>query len=107
MKIQNVVVCGAGVLGGQIAYQTAVHEFNVVLYDINQELLEKAKDKFQLLGELYKKDLDATQEDVNNAFGRISYSSNLSEAVKDGDLVIEAIPENVEIKRVFIINLLK
>ena len=45
MDIRNVTVCGSGVLGGQIAYQTAFHGFNVVLYDIRQEFLEKAKEK--------------------------------------------------------------
>jgi 3-hydroxyacyl-CoA dehydrogenase len=101
MNIQNVTVCGSGVLGGQIAFQTAFHGFNVVLYDINQELLEKAKEKFHQLAELYKVDLNATQQDVDNAIERISYSTNITEAVKDADLVIEAIPENIQIKKSF------
>jgi 3-hydroxybutyryl-CoA dehydrogenase len=105
MDIQNVTVCGSGVLGGQIAYQTAFHGFKVVLYDLKQELLEKAKGKFYQLGELYKEDLNATQQDVDNAIGLISYSNNVTEAVKDADLVIEAIPENIQIKKIFYTHL--
>ncbi|MEJ0104891.1 MAG: 3-hydroxyacyl-CoA dehydrogenase [Bacteroidota bacterium] len=105
MNIQNVTVCGSGVLGGQIAYQTAFHGFNVVLYDLKQELLEKAKEKFHQLGEVYKEDLNATQQDVDNAIARISYSASVTESVKDADLVIEAIPENIQIKKNFYTHL--
>ncbi|HEX7903440.1 MAG TPA: 3-hydroxyacyl-CoA dehydrogenase [Chitinophagaceae bacterium] len=105
MTIQNVTVCGSGVLGGQIAYQTAFRGFKVVLYDIKQELLEKAKEKFHELSEIYKADLNATQQDVDDAIARISYSISVTEAVKDADLVIEAIPENIQIKKNFYTHL--
>jgi 3-hydroxybutyryl-CoA dehydrogenase len=101
MKIQHVTVCGSGVLGGQIAYQTAFRGFHVVVYDIRQELLDKFKDGLLQLGELYKKDVNATQQEVDNAFARIAYSTDLAEAVKNADLLIEAIPENIQIKRNF------
>ena len=56
MQIKNVTICGSGVLGGQIAFQTAFHQFNVVIYDISEAVLEKAKTKWQALGEAFKKD---------------------------------------------------
>ena len=43
MNFKNVTVAGSGVLGYQIAFQTAFHGFNVTVYDINDEVLEKAK----------------------------------------------------------------
>lgn len=43
MNIKNVTVFGSGVLGAQIAFQTAYHGYNVTLFDINEELLELAK----------------------------------------------------------------
>ena len=43
MNFKNVVVAGGGVLGSQIAFQSAFHGFNVTLYDINDEALEKSK----------------------------------------------------------------
>jgi len=105
MNISNIVVCGSGVLGAQIAYQSAFHGFNVTVYDIKQELLDKLKEKFQHLGALYKEDLNASQKNVDDATCRISYSSNLAEAVKDADIVIEAIPENIQIKKSFYVQL--
>jgi 3-hydroxybutyryl-CoA dehydrogenase len=101
MNIQNVTICGSGVLGGQIAYQTAMYGFDVTVYDIKQELLENAKERFRQLGEVYKADLNSTALEVSNAMNHIAYSTDLATAVKDADLVIEAIPENIQIKKSF------
>jgi 3-hydroxybutyryl-CoA dehydrogenase len=46
----------------------------------------------------FRKDLRATQEQLDTAFDNLSYTSDLAEAVKDADLMIEAIPEIPEIK---------
>jgi 3-hydroxyacyl-CoA dehydrogenase len=101
MTIKNVTVCGSGVLGGQIAFQTAYHGFNVVVYDIEKDLLEKAKGKFIELGEAFKKDLSASQQELDSAIARISFTTDLAIASLDADLVIEAIPENLTIKKDF------
>lgn len=105
MNIKNVTVFGAGVLGTQIAFQTAFHKFNVTLYDIKDEFLDKAKARFKNLGEIYKTDLGATQQEIEETLARFSYTTNLTESVKDADLTIEAIPENVQIKKDFYIQL--
>ena len=42
MKIKNVTIAGTGVLGSQIAFQSAFKGFNVSIYDINDDALEKA-----------------------------------------------------------------
>lgn len=98
MNIKNVTVAGSGVLGYQIAFQTAFHGFKVTVYDINDEVLEKAKSKFDTLANAYKRDLNANDEQLHNTFQNLQYNSNLAEAVKKADLVIEAIPENLTIK---------
>ncbi|PGU68342.1 3-hydroxybutyryl-CoA dehydrogenase [Bacillus cereus] len=94
-------VAGSGVLGSQIAFQTAFKGFNVSVYDINDEALERAKEQFKHLMDNYKKDLNATEEELRAAYERITYNSNLAAAVADADLVIEAIPEVVQIKTDF------
>lgn len=101
MNFKNVTVAGSGVLGYQIAFQTAFHGFKISVYDINDEVLGKAKAKFFELCECYKRDLNATQDQLDNTFNNLSYHSNLAEAVKDADLVIEAVPEDPAIKRDF------
>ena len=101
MKIQNITIAGSGVLGSQIAFQSAFHGLNVIVYDINDKVLEKAKKSFQILSENFKKDLNATDLQLEEAFKKISYSSDLKDSVKNADLMIEAIPENPVIKTEF------
>lgn len=98
ITFKNVTVAGSGVLGYQIAFQTAFYGFNVTVYDINDEVLEKAKAKFDILAESYKKDLKATEEQLAATKANLQYNSNLAEAVQDADLLIEAVPENPQIK---------
>lgn len=101
MNIKNVTIAGSGVLGCQIAFQSAFHGFKVTVYDISDEVLETAKHRFTELKEIYKRDLKATDAQVNKAFDAISYNSDLEKAVKTADLVIEAIPEVPSIKTEF------
>lgn len=98
MNFKHITVAGSGVLGSQIAYQTAFHGYQVSVYDINDEVVEKAKKSLKVLEENYKRDLHATQADVDAATARITYFTNLAEATKNADLLIEAIPENPAIK---------
>lgn len=98
MDFKNITIAGSGVLGYQIAFQTAYHGFKVTVYDINDEVLEKAKNKFKALSEAYQKDLHSTPEQLEATFKNLNYNSDLAEAVKDADLLIEAVPENPDIK---------
>ncbi|ERJ57987.1 3-hydroxyacyl-CoA dehydrogenase [Sphingobacterium paucimobilis] len=107
MDIKNVTVAGSGVLGYQIAFQTAFHGYNVTVYDINDEVLEKAKAKFDILGEAFIKDLNATQSQLDEARGRMQYSADLAVATQHADLVIEAVPESPQIKTDFYHKLAK
>ncbi|MGG3941962.1 3-hydroxyacyl-CoA dehydrogenase [Peribacillus psychrosaccharolyticus] len=102
MNYKNITVAGSGVLGSQIAFQTAYKgKFNVVIYDINDEALERAKDRILNLKPYYKEDLGASDEELNDAYNRLSFHSDLAKAVANADLVIEAIPEVVNIKTNF------
>lgn len=101
MDFKNITVAGSGVLGSQIAFQTAFKGFKVSVYDIDNEAIDRAKNRIMKLKVRYQQDLDATEEEVNSAYNRMAFFTDLSEAVKDADLVIEAVPEVVEIKTNF------
>ncbi len=62
MNIKKVTVAGSGVLGSQIAFQTAFHGYAVMVYDFSDEVLEKAKTACKKLGEAFKTDLNASQQ---------------------------------------------
>lgn len=98
---KEVTVAGSGVLGSQIAFQTALHGFQVTVYDISDEAIAKGKERVEGWQPRYAEDLGTSQESMTEALGRITYSSNLAEAVSNADLVIEAVPEVVAIKTEF------
>lgn len=97
-RFSNITVLGTGVLGSQIIFQTAYSGFNVVAYDIADEAIDKLPARWQQLGGYYKHDLDATDEQLQAATDRIRATTDLADAVKDADLVIEAVPESLNIK---------
>ena len=99
-QIENVTVLGTGVLGSQIAYQTAYAGFPVTAYDISDARLDSAKNSFERLAALYEQEVDgAAGGPARAALARIQHSSDLAEAVREADLVIESIPEKLELKR--------
>ncbi|MFX1339315.1 MAG: 3-hydroxyacyl-CoA dehydrogenase family protein [Promethearchaeota archaeon] len=86
-EIKNVSVIGIGFLGRLITEKTALYNYNVRIYDINPEGLEK------LAKSLTRK------KKRKNLFGEVSFHNTLSEAVADADLIIEAVPEKLELKK--------
>jgi 3-hydroxybutyryl-CoA dehydrogenase len=99
MKVKSVTVVGAGVMGRQIALVAALSGFKAVLNDVSSEALKSAGDWMEtyLKGRVEKGKID--QAAADKAKGLLSYESDLTAAVKDADLVIEAIVEQLEIKR--------
>lgn len=101
MDMTNVTVLGTGVLGSQIAFKAADAGFPVVAYDISDEVLEVAAKRFASLAQRYVADLpDVTEERSQAALARLTLTSDLAVAARDADIVIEAAPEKIEIKRV-------
>ncbi|EHO51791.1 3-hydroxyacyl-CoA dehydrogenase, NAD binding domain protein [Lentilactobacillus kisonensis F0435] len=88
MTIKNVTVAGSGVLGSQIAFQAAFKGFNVTVYDINEDAINKAKDRIRGLRHAYKTDIAATDAEFEKGLANIGYSWDLQQAVSDADLVI-------------------
>ena len=105
--IKQVTVAGGGVLGSQIAYQCAFKGKNVTVYDIGDEAVAAAKERVEALRTAYKRDIQATDEQFDAGLGRMSFTTDLGEAAKNADLVIEAIPEKPSIKHDFYQSLAK
>jgi 3-hydroxybutyryl-CoA dehydrogenase len=98
--MQNLTVLGTGVLGSQIAFQAAYRGKDVVAYDLSDAILARLPERWDYLREHYLADLpDATPEKLDAAVARIRPSSDLADAVAEADLVIEAVPEVLDIKR--------
>ena len=99
-EIKNVTVLGTGVLGSQIAFQTAYSGFDVSAYDISADILDQARKRFAELAAIYKTEVSGASEGKTaQAVARITLHSDLAKAVVDADLVIEAAPELLKVKR--------
>jgi len=86
-KINVISVVGAGYLGKQIIEKSLLYNYNIKVFDTNKEDLDAFTKKMKK--KIEDKKLDAT----------ITQFDTISEAVKDVDLVIEAVPEKLELKR--------
>ncbi|WP_435182529.1 3-hydroxyacyl-CoA dehydrogenase/enoyl-CoA hydratase family protein [Halobellus sp. EA9] len=97
-EIESLAVLGAGSMGHGIAEVAAIAGYDVVMRDIEEDLVEEGYDNIEWsLGKLAEKDqIDQEPEEV---LARISTTVDLEAAVEDVDLVIEAAPEDLEIKR--------
>jgi 3-hydroxybutyryl-CoA dehydrogenase len=86
-KITTISVIGAGYMGRQIIEKAALYGYNVNIFDVNPKGLK------EFLGELEKKIKD------KNIKMDIKLFNDISEAVTTTDLIIEAIPEKIELKK--------
>ncbi|MFX1597386.1 MAG: 3-hydroxyacyl-CoA dehydrogenase family protein, partial [Promethearchaeota archaeon] len=89
-EIKEVSVIGAGFTGKQIAAIIALHNYKVNIFDINLEILEEARNYINGVLKRNKK---------HELTSNIHYYNKLEETVKNADLVIEAIPESIELKK--------
>lgn len=94
----NVSIIGSGTMGSGIAQVAATSGCAVKLFDLNQEALSKSKNALETtLSKLVEKEkINATEK--SRIQNNISYVNNLKD-LSDSDLVIEAIVENLEVKR--------
>ena len=99
MNLKNITVLGSGIMGHGIAQVSATAGYNVVLRDIEQGFLDKAMEKIKWsLDKLVTKG-KISQQEADSIYSRITPIVNLAEAVKDAQLVIEVVPEIMELKK--------
>lgn len=101
MKIKNVMIAGGGTLGSQVAWQTAFHGFNVTVYDAFDKGIEMSKNYHKEFSDLFLNKRGASKKEIEETNSRLSYTTNMEEAVKDADILNESIPEDVELKKKF------
>jgi 3-hydroxybutyryl-CoA dehydrogenase len=97
-EIRTVAVIGAGILGRGIAYAAALGGYRTILEDLFPNALRKAEteirahlDKAVELGKVNSAEADA-------AFARLEYAGSIDEAACQAELVIEAVPQEMESK---------
>ena len=98
MSIKTVVVIGAGIMGRGIAHVSVLGGFNTILNDVSDDFLQKAQDRIRRdlqqgveLGKL-------SGEEMNTSLQRLGLDADMERAAKNADLVIEAVPERIDLK---------
>jgi len=99
MKIERVAVLGAGIMGSGIAQAVAAAGFPVSIRDIEDRFIEKglATIKFHLDRAVEKEKIDA--KEAKATMGRIKGTTDLKDAAAEVDLVIEAVLEDMRVKK--------
>ena len=99
VDLERVCVFGAGTLGWQIALQCASHGRWVSLYDVSARALESASVSIAAELDSWLGAGKASVEEKESMLEQIRFEANAAEAVRGVDLVIEAVPERLDVKR--------
>lgn len=98
MNILKIGVVGSGTMGGGIAHLAALSGFQVIVCDIEQTFLDNALQRMQSFMDKSIAKGRMTAEEKEAVLGRITCTTNLEE-MKEADIVIEAIIEDLEAKK--------
>jgi 3-hydroxybutyryl-CoA dehydrogenase len=96
--IQKVLIIGGGTMGRQIALHFAMHGCHVVIYDIQDEFLNRALSGIQKIAGSYVHLKRITKEEAEASIRRIKITTIPEEAAADIDLVSESVPEDPVLK---------
>ncbi len=99
--IKRVGVMGGGVMGGGIAQTFIAHGYQTTVRDLNDDLIEKTRHsmidgRFGLKGAVERGKM--TQADYDATVARLKFTTDVGE-LRDVDLVVEAVPENLDLKK--------
>jgi len=103
MEVKKICTLGAGAMGSQIAQLAATSGYYVSMYDIEDKFVQGGLDAIKkTLQRYFVEKGKLSQEEANALLGKIKGTTDLKEAVKDVQVVIESIPEDLGLKqRVF------
>lgn len=101
-EVKQVLIIGSGNMGQQIGFQCAVSGYDVMFYDVKEDVLDKAAERIGKLAKNYTSAGRLKDEDVPAVMQRIQMTSDADKAGKNADFVSESVPEDPELKgRVF------
>ena len=100
MEVKKICCLGAGTIGSQIAQLSAMQGFDVILRDVDDKALKTCS---KVINEGLKKHFvdkgKITQKEADDVLAKIIFTTNLERYCQDFDLVIESVPENLELKQ--------
>ncbi len=98
MEIKTIAVIGAGTMGRGIAHVAALGGYRTILEDILPNALRRAESEIRNNLEKAVQLGKASKADVEGAMSRLEFASSVEDAAREADMVIEAVPEEMESK---------
>jgi 3-hydroxybutyryl-CoA dehydrogenase len=99
MELSRIAVMGAGLMGTGIAQVVAMGGYTITIRDIAADFLSKSKTKIEKrLKELVDKG-KVSEQDAKSVWSRMTFTEDLKTAAAGADFIIEAVPEDLELKR--------
>lgn len=98
-QVKQLCVVGAGTMGAQIAQVAAMHGYQVTLTDASQAALDRAVESNRTQLQIRVKKGKLTEQEAEQALARVTPLTSLEEAAGVADFVIEAIYEDLDVKR--------
>ncbi len=99
MEIKKIAVLGAGQMGSGIAQVLSASGYEVSLLDISEKVLARGMNNIKKSLERFVNAGKLNKQQADQIFEKITTTTDLAEAVKASQLVIEAVPENLELKK--------
>ena len=97
-EVRTIAVIGAGIMGRGIAHAAALGGYRTILEDILPTALRKAETEIRANLDKAVEIGKVTKDAADEAFERLEYASSVEQAAREADLVIEAVPEEMESK---------
>ena len=100
MEIKRITVLGAGLMGHGITQVAAqIGKYEVTMRDIEQRFVDNGMNMIRESLQRFVKKTQITEAQMNEILSRIHPSLDLKEAISNADLIIEAAPENIDLKK--------
>lgn len=99
-EIKNIIIAGAGIMGASMAQSFAEYNYQVVIYDLSDKALERAKEMIDIAQQSLVESGSITKEVSEAILTNVTFTTDKT-CFTNCDLVVESIIENLEIKKQF------
>ncbi|BBO74678.1 3-hydroxybutyryl-CoA dehydrogenase [Desulfosarcina widdelii] len=96
--VKRILAIGAGTMGHQIGFLCALHGYDVVVYDVNDDFLAAARRRVDRLADRFIARKRLAEEQKESLLARMAYTSDAEAAAAKADIVTESVPEDPALK---------
>jgi 3-hydroxybutyryl-CoA dehydrogenase len=96
--VKRILVIGAGTMGHQIGFLCALHGYDVVVYDVNDDFLAAARKRVDRLADRFIARKRLAEDQKESVLARMTTTSDAEAAAADADIVTESVPEDPALK---------